>query len=208
MVFWKLIKSVSGAYIVHKVIESTYTMIDLSTATLLLVDVQVGIDDLFDSPRNNPQAEENIAKMLVVWRKAGNPVVHVKHNSVSPDSPLRPERAGNAFKPEGMPLANEPLFEKTVNSAFIGTDLEKYLKENNVTDLVIAGLTTDHCVSTTTRMAANLGFNVALVSDGTATFGRTSTNGETYTAKQIHEINLASLNEEFCQVVNTKEVLS
>jgi len=183
-------------------------MLDFNAATLLVVDVQVGIDDLFDSPRNNPQAEENIAALLKAWRADGKDIVHIKHNSTSDDSPLRPELPGNAFKPEGMPLDSEPVFEKTVNSAFIGTGLEKYLQDNGTTDLVIVGLTTDHCISTTTRMAGNLGFNAALVSDATATFGRASASGEGYSAEQIHEVNLLSLDGEFCQVVTTDDVLA
>ena len=183
-------------------------MLNFNTATLLVVDVQVGIDDLFDSPRNNPQAEENIASMLKAWRAGGGDIVHIKHNSTSAESPLRPELPGNAFKPEGLPLDSEPVFEKTVNSAFIGTGLEKHLRDNGTSSLVIVGLTTEHCISTTTRMAGNLGFDAALVSDATATFGRTSASGEVFTAEQVHIINLLSLDGEFCQLVKTDEVLA
>ena len=56
-------------------------------------------------------------------------------------------------------------------------------------------------------MAGNLGFNVFLVSDATATFGRTGENGSVYTAEQIHEVNLLSLDGEFCTVVSTEKVL-
>ena len=179
----------------------------IEQAALLVVDVQMGIDDLFDTPRNNPQAEQNVASLIEVWRNRGMEVVHVKHNSTSPDSPLRPELPGNQFKPEALPLATEKLFEKTVNSAFIGTGLQEYLISKEIQNLVIIGLTTDHCISTTTRMAGNLGFNVFLVSDATATFGRTGENGSAYTAEQIHEVNLLSLDGEFCTVVSTEKVL-
>jgi len=183
-------------------------MVDFKQAALLVIDVQVGIDDLFKSHRNNPEAEENIASLIKAWRDRHGAIIHIKHNSTEPGSPLRPESPGNAFKPEGQPLGSEVVFEKSVNSAFIGTGLEKYLHDNAITDLVIAGLTTDHCVSTTTRMAGNLGFNSALVSDGTATFGRVSANGESFTADQIHKVHLLSLDGEFCQVVTSAEVLS
>ncbi len=183
-------------------------MIDFNAATLLVVDVQAGIDDLFESPRNNPDAEENIAALLKAWRAADGDIVHIKHNSTNAESPLRPGQPGNEFKPESMPQGKEQVFEKTVNSAFIGTGLEKYLQDNGSSCLVIVGLTTDHCVSTTTRMAGNLGFSAALVSDATATFGRTSASGEAYTAEQIHTVNLISLDGEFCEVVSTADVLA
>lgn len=183
-------------------------MVDFKQAALLVIDVQAGIDDLFNSPRNNPQAEANIASLIKAWRDRDGAIIHIKHNSTEPNSPLRPESPGNAFKPEGQPHSSEVVFEKSVNSAFIGTGLEKHLHDHAITDLVIVGLTTDHCVSTTTRMAGNLGFNAVLVSDGTATFGRTSPNGESFTADQVHNVNLLSLDGEFCQVLTCAEVLS
>lgn len=68
------------------------------------------------------------------------------------------------------PLQNETTFEKTVNSAFIGTRLEEELKDKKIDSVVIVGLTTDHCISTSVGMSANLGFETTLVEDATATF--------------------------------------
>ena len=92
------------------------------------------------------------------------------------------------------PLKNEIVIKKQVNSAFIGTNLKEQLDEAKITRLVIVGLTTDHCVSTTTRMAGNFGFNTYVVSDATATFNRQGTDGKNYSAELIHETALASLN--------------
>ena len=61
---------------------------------------------------------------------------------------------------------------------------------------------------TSTRMAANLGFDVTLIADATATFGREGFDGKLYTADEIHMISLASLNREFCVVRTTKDVLN
>jgi nicotinamidase-related amidase len=175
---------------------------------LLLIDVQQGFDDRRWGRRNNPDAEANIASLLAEWRRRGLPIVHVQHCSVEPNSPLRPDRSGCSFKPEAMPLAGEVQFKKSVNSAFIGTGLEAYLREQRFETLVIAGLTTDHCVSTTTRMAGNLGFRVILVSDATATFDRRGPDGTLYSADEIHRIHLASLHGEFCVVRRTAEVMA
>ena len=182
-------------------------MLTQNTA-LLLIDVQQGFDEPMWGKRNNPDAEANIALLLKVWRDAKRPVIHVQHCSVNPIYPLHPDNPGNAFKPEAMPVDGELIFQKTVNSAFIGTNLEEYLREQNIENLVVVGLTTDHCISTSVRMAGNLGFNVWLVSDATATFAKTGPDGKEYSADEIHAVNLTSLHDEFCQVVTTQSLSS
>jgi len=180
----------------------------LKNTALLVIDVQKGFDDPCWGKRNNPDAELNITLLLSKWRKEELPIIHIQHCSVEPNSPLRPDSPGNEFKDEALPLTGEKLFTKTVNSAFIGTDLEDYLRSQGISSLVVVGLTTDHCVSTSTRMAGNLGFEVTLVSDATATFDRPGHDGTEYLADDIHKIHLASLNEEFCVVRSTVEVLN
>src|SRR5689334_8316363 len=162
-------------------------------STLLVIDVQQGMDNPRLGKRNNPDAEKRIADVLGAWRAAGKPVVHVQHDSVEPNSELRPDRPGNAVKPEGKPLDGEPVFRKNVNSAFIGTDLEKFLRARGIENLVLVGLTTEHCVSTSARMAANLGFGVTIVADATAAFEHNGYDGTHYTAVQVHNVELANL---------------
>ncbi len=181
----------------------------MDNTALLLIDVQKGLNEsYFAGERNNPQAVANIGKLLQHWREKGRPVIHVKHCSTEPESPLREGQAGNDFLDEGKPIDGEPVFKKSVNSAFIGTELEPYLHSAGINALVIVGLTTEHCVSTTTRMAGNLGFNAKLVSDATAANPHMGMDGNTIDAETIHQVNLASLNGEFCTVLNCDDVLA
>lgn len=175
-------------------------------ATLILVDVQQGFDDPAWGGRNNPDAEQHMAQLLDVWRTTQRPVFHVQHLSMLPNSPLRPGQPGVNLRPETAPQNGEPVIAKNVNSAFIGTDLEKRLRAAAIDTLVIVGLTTPHCVSTTVRMAGNLGFTVYVPADATAAFDATGYDGTSYTAQQIHEVALASLHNEFATVTTTANI--
>lgn len=180
----------------------------MAQTALILIDVQLGFDHPKWGHRNNPAAEQYMASLLQHWREHERPVIHVRHQSQEPTSPLRLGQPGYEFKPLTRPVSGETIFTKKVNSAFIGTELEAYLHVKGIKDVVIAGLTTDHCVSTTTRMAGNLGFNVIVASDACATFDRTDVHGEWMLAEDIHRVHLASLNHEFCEVRTTEQILA
>ncbi|CAG7972093.1 unnamed protein product [Penicillium olsonii] len=216
--------------------------LSLPTA-LILIDNQLGFTNpstvsYWGTTRSNPQYEDNIQSLLGAFRAAKSSnstlmeVIHVFHSSLSPESPFHPSHPSKGITPlefaTPAPDGSEPVFWKSVNSAFIGTGLEAYLREKGFRQLIIAGLTTDHCVSTTTRMAANLGVvdrypdgpvrlrsdgthenelnvdkgRIVLVDDATATFGKAGIDSET-----IHRVSVASLDGEFADAFSTKEVV-
>jgi nicotinamidase-related amidase len=177
---------------------------------LILIDIQEGFNDIdyWGGHRNNPDAEANAAKLLCFWRENRWPVFHIKHCSTNPSSRLAEGNIGNEFMEVVKPNVSEPIIKKNVNSAFIGTDLKEQLDRAGIKKVVIAGLTTDHCVSTTTRMAGNYGYETFLVMDATATFDKTGVDGQRYSAELIHETALASLNNEFATLVKTEGLLN
>jgi nicotinamidase-related amidase len=169
---------------------------------LLLIDVQEGFKDPKWGRRNNPYAEAKIAQLLNTWRVSGRPIVHVQHVSQEHTSVFAPESPGIALQEFARPANGELLVQKRVNSAFIGTELDRSLKERGATALVVVGFTTDHCVSSTVRMAGNLGYRTIVVADGTATFERRSVDNKPVGPEIIHQIHLLSLQGEFAEVLD------
>ena len=177
-------------------------------AALLVIDVQRGFSNPIWGPRNNPEAEANIALLLAAWRETGRPVIHVHHDSSTPSGTFVPGTSGTLPKPEAAPIEGEPVHHKTVNSGFIGTRLEQDLRNASVDTLAVVGLTTQHCVSTTARMAGNLGFHTYVVADATATFDQTGIDGSKRKASDVHWNALSDLHGEFATVVDTQTILS
>jgi nicotinamidase-related amidase len=176
-------------------------------SALVVVDVQRGFTDSYWGARNNPGAEGQIAVLLSEWRDRGWPIFHVKHNSRNPASPLHPSREGNGLQEWIAPRTGEKIIEKDVNSAFIGTELEAELRRLGAPRVVLVGLTTPHCISTTARMAGNLGFDTYVVSDATAAFEWVSHVGTRLGPEEVHFHALAALHGEFATVVTTSSIV-
>lgn len=182
---------------------------DSQKSALILIDIQKGFEDeaYWGGNRNNPDAEANALKALAAYRQANLPIFHVNHSSQNPKSPLHASHPGYAPAPGFEPQDNEPLIIKNVNSAFIGTDLQERLDKIGIEWVVIAGFITNHCISTSARMAGNLGYNTIILEDACATFDFIGIKGERYDANTIHLTSLASLQNEFATIYNTNQFL-
>jgi len=175
---------------------------------LLLVDIQKAFLEK-DYPgliRNNENAEFICGKILKKWRTLDLPIIHVRHSSSNPESKLHKSRPGFEFNDYVTPLETEMVLTKEVNSAFIGTNLENILIKSHIDTLVIVGMTTNHCISTTVRMSGNLGFDTYLISDSTACYNTKGMDGEIIDCNTIYNSALASLQEEFATVIDSKEL--
>lgn len=177
---------------------------------LVLIDVQSAFleRERGGERRNNPDALENMTRLLDAFRSRGLAVVHVRHASTEKHSRLRSEQSG--FQPidATREREGEAVLVKNVNSAFIGTDLEERLRQADLKTLVLAGITTNHCVETTTRMAGNLGFDARLVEDACYTFDRVGHGGQHESAEAIHAMTLSNLDGEFATIETTDSVLA
>jgi nicotinamidase-related amidase len=184
-------------------------MVDIpENAVLLPIDMQRGFDEASWPPRWNGNADRNGLALLAAWRMAGRPIIHVRHDSVEEGSTLRPEHPGNAHRPGFEPGAGETLVTKSVNAAFIGTDLDLRLRRLGAETIVVFGISTDMCVSTTVRVGANMGYRVILVEDACDCFALPDGKGGTVPAAEIHRAHVATLGVEFAVVTTTAEAVA
>jgi nicotinamidase-related amidase len=175
---------------------------------LLIIDMQKGMLSPTLPPRNNPHAEDNIARLLTAWRQADRPVVLVRHISRSPTSVFAPGQNGAEFQERFMPLAHEHVVEKNVPDAFINTGLERWLHARGIRHVVIAGVSTNNSVEATARTAGNLGLSTVVVADACFTFDKTDFGGTLRSAEEVHLMALANLHGEYADVRMTDDVVN
>lgn len=177
-------------------------------AVLIPIDMQRAFDADPWPRRWNEKLDENGLALLASWRATGRQIIHVRHDSVEPNSTLRPEAPGNAHRPGFEPQADEPMVTKSVNAAFIGTDLDLRLRRLGATTVVLFGISTDMCVSTSVRVGANMGYKIILVEDACDCFELPDGEGGMIPARDIHRAHVATLRHEFATVLRTAELRS
>jgi nicotinamidase-related amidase len=182
-------------------------MFDVSRAVLLPIDMQRAFDGPPWPRRWNSAVDANGLALLNAWRAAGLPVIHVRHDSVEPGSTLTFGLPGNDLRPGFAPQGDEPLITKSVNAAFIGTDLDLRLRRAGIDTVVTFGISTDMCVSTSTRVGANLGYRMIVVGDACDCFDLSDGAGGIIPAEEVHRVHLATLRHEFATVTSTAEIL-
>lgn len=180
------------------------------TTALLVIDVQMALatEDAAGRERSCPEAEGNIAALLERFRKSGAPVVHVHHHGTDPDDPFHPDAPGAAVQPFAAPLADEPVIIKTGSSGFAGTALPDLLRKAGVERVVLCGATANHCVESTARSAADLGFDTIYAADAVWAYGATGPDGIAHSAERIHSVSMATLEGEIAAVKPTKDILA
>lgn len=179
----------------------------LEHTALILIDLQQAMRDPSLAPRNNPQAEDNIAALRDAWRGAGRPLVNVRHISRCDRSLFAPGQPGAAFQPRFAPADGEHVVEKNVPDAFINSGLERWLHARGIERVAIVGVSTNNSVEATARTAGNLGFTTTVVADACFAFAQKDYGGVMRSAEEVHNMSLANLDGEYAVVRSTSELL-
>jgi nicotinamidase-related amidase len=208
----------------------------------------------YGTERSTPALEDNVATLLSRCREYNNRInnsdvrvavadhggeshpiqmIHVFHRSSNPASPLhesgRAQKDGRAFMPCAAPDETSPhetVLSKRANSAFADGKLAALLAEKRIVQLVVVGIATDHCLSTSVRWAKDLGVvkrdwdcgvgadageegeaaqnegKIVVVRDATACFAKGGVGAE-----MVQRVSLASLEGEFAELASTADVM-
>jgi nicotinamidase-related amidase len=179
-----------------------------SNVALIIIDMQRGMLPENTGPRNNPQAEDNMERLLRFWREKGRPIVHVRHMSRAPSSAFWPGSPTCEFQTRFEPLPSERRMEKNVNDAFANSGLERWLRLRDIGNLVIVGVSTNNSVEATVRAAFCLGFEVILPSDACYTYDKVDYQGVMRLAEEWHLMALSNLSGEYATIKRTEEILA
>jgi nicotinamidase-related amidase len=173
---------------------------------VLVIDMQEGMADRIRAgrPMASPDAPDRIAALLAAARAQGLPVIHVLHDDPHPDSPFRKGLPGAEPMPCAVPQQGETLFWKHGSSAFAGTGLDAHLKSLGITELVVAGAVAAFCVTSTVRMASDLGYRVLLPQDALLGFDLPAHDGGVIDAATVQRVTLSVLGADFATLTTVK----
>ena len=184
------------------------TDIPLSESALLVVDAQDSfkVDPKWER-RNNRNFERNVGALIDAYRAAGRPVIFFLHTDGDP-----------GFERDSVHLRlmdfitvrdGEPVILKDTRNTFTGTTLQAKLLALGVRRLAITGIQMEQCCETTARVAADLGYAVDFVIDGTMTFPIRNWDvpDEELGVAAVEERTIYALRRRFARIVRTETLV-
>lgn len=183
-----------------------------ASTALLLIDFQ---NEYFAGGRlplpDGPAALGNARRLLALADAHGLPVFHIQHIGAA-GGPLFADGGALAdIHPDLSPAPHHHVLRKTTVSSFASTDLHAQLQAHGIRTLIVAGLMTHMCVSTTVRDARQFGahnYNVLLAADACATRDIDGWDGGVVSHRDLHSVTLTALSDNFAQVLNTADILA
>lgn len=167
---------------------------------ILIVDVQNALVEAH--PYREEGFLQEVERVAEAARKAGAEIIYVQHDGGAGDA-LESGTEGWSIHRAVEPKQGERIFDKSYNSAFLETDLEEYLKEKQITDLILMGMQTEYCIDATCKAAFELGYGLVIPEGATTTYDNEYMSGES--TVKFYEKKI--WNGEFADVLSEEAVL-
>jgi len=181
----------------------------MSKRALILIDIQ---NDYFEGGKwtleGMDSATANAARVLSAARKAGDKVIHVRHEFGSDDAPFfAPGSTGARIHTLVQPLAGEAVVLKHQVNAFLDTDLKAQLDEADIEQVTLVGAMSHMCIDAAARASSDFGYATTVIHDACATRDQ-SFEGQSIAAAQVHAAYMAALAFAYASVVSTEQYLA
>lgn len=176
------------------------------TRALVIVDIQRDYFAGGKMPLHEPEAAAAKAgQVLEAFREAGDPVIHIQHQSPAGGGFLEEGTDGAEFADVVAPAKDELVIQKRNPNSFLQTDLEQRLRDLDVEEVVVVGMMTSMCVDATTRAGADLGFQMTLVPDACAA-PSLEHGGRNVAAQDVHASFVAALGQFYATLTPAAEL--
>jgi len=177
-----------------------------SATALIVVDAQ-------ESFRHRPYWEDaeapafisNLQALIDGAKAQGIPVVQIFHVE---DAGVFSVASGNVRAISGLSIEPEMVFHKRSHSALVGSGLEVWLVQQGIRKLIVSGIRTEQCCETTTRHAADIGYEVDYVTDATLTFTMTGRDGRRWSPADIKARTELVLHDRFARITTVEQALA
>ena len=173
---------------------------------LVIVDVQNDYDGGNLAIQYPPFRDSvvNVARAMDAAAEAGIKIVVVKQMAPETSPIFAKGSHGGELHPEIARRKRDHYVEKVLPSAFTGTDLEAWLRANDVDTIVVVGYMTHNCDLSTIIHAVHMGFAVEFLSDATGSVPYANSAGFA-SAEEIHRVVTIILQSRFAAVLGTAE---
>lgn len=178
------------------IISALSVHIHAQNKALILIDIQEFYFQGGEVPLENPEAAAlNAGLLLEKFRRTGDLVIHIRHN----------QDPGGAFHEYVTPASHEIVISKDQVNVFRDTILDEYLKEHEISDLVICGMQTHMCLEAAVRAGSDLGYSISVIADACAT--RALQYGESIiAADDVQHSTLVTL-KSYARIISSTEYL-
>lgn len=177
------------------------------TPAVLVIDVQQSfLHAPYWREDDVPVFRDRLLTLLGAAATRGWPVVRILHEEGTGHF----SAASGLVRPmEWVPGAHDALFRKHVHNAFTDTGLEAWLRERGINRVIVAGIRTEQCCETTTRVASDLGFAVDYATEATLTFPMVHAgSGSHYDVQDIKQRTELVLDGRFARIRTVDDVLA
>ncbi len=195
------IRTMSGA--------TATTQLSAKQTAVIVIDIQ---NEYFPGGKmpipDGMKALQNSKRIVEFAHKNGMPVFFVRHLGAA-DGPLFAKDSRFAeFHKDLQPGKNDRVISKTTPSSFVGTDLQQQLDALGIKQLIVTGLMTHMCISSTARDAVPLGYSVIIPEDATATRDLATWDNKVVDHKILQQSALAAVADVFAEIKTTDAVLA